>query len=219
MAKNHGVCQAVNEPRRHRCVASRGFIDETQQASCGRRIGRCNRVRVSWVTRTWHSRSHPPRYASRSFHGFPTEFAGQSGLASLERHGRVAQFAAAGAAGSARESCRRRFLDLHVHQLAANTCLYPCLVREVSQSRTGRDRYPDGGVAYEGAFDVSNRETWRGATGRCSGRSRAHVSRARVEKNRSGSGFLHRTISSVMTEGTSAPTNPGGRSCVASESG
>src|SRR5262249_35387316 len=47
---------------------------------------------------------------------------------------RMAQFAAAEGVGSARESRARRFLDLHLHQLAAHASVCPCLGREVSES-------------------------------------------------------------------------------------
>ena len=47
--------------------------------------------------------------------------------------GRVAQFAAADGAGTARKSRPRRFLDLHLHQLAAHASLCPRLGREISK--------------------------------------------------------------------------------------
>ena len=84
---------------------------------------------------------------SRSFTGFPAgPIASQSELASLCARERVAQFAAADGGGSARQGRPRRFLDLHLHQLAAHAALCSRLGREIPGQGSGGDRRPRAGV-------------------------------------------------------------------------
>jgi hypothetical protein len=77
-------------------------------------------------------------------HGFPTKFAGQSELACLVRADEWLEFAALDAAGSARESHRGDFWTYT--SIGGERLLYLSLVREVSQSRTGRDWHSCAGL-------------------------------------------------------------------------
>ena len=77
---------------------------------------------------------------------FATQFAIGSELASLARADAMAQFAAADSGGSARKGRPGRFLDLHLHQLAAHASLRPRLGREIQGSGIGGDRRALAGV-------------------------------------------------------------------------
>jgi hypothetical protein len=100
------------------------------------------------------------------FHGFPTEFAGQSELASLEPT-------------SGWNSPPPTPLDLRGTVVVVDFWTYTCINwrRTLAYTRAWYEKYrnyglvmigihaPDGGGAYEGVFDVSKKATWRGATG------------------------------------------------------
>ena len=67
-------------------------------------------------------------------HGFPTgQIASQTELASLERANEWLNSPPLTRVGSARKSRPHRFLDLHLHQLAAHASLCPRLGREISR--------------------------------------------------------------------------------------
>ena len=80
-------------------------------------------------------------------HGFPlAQSASRIRVGFSRARERVAQFAAPDGGGSARKSRPHRFLDLHLHQLAAHASLCPRLGREIQGSGTGGDRRPRAGV-------------------------------------------------------------------------
>ena len=67
-------------------------------------------------------------------------------LASLERADEWLNSPPLTRGGSARQSRPHRFLDLHLHQLAAHASLCPRLGREIQGPRIGGDRRPLAGV-------------------------------------------------------------------------
>ena len=83
----------------------------------------------------------------RFLHGFSTaQTAGQGELASLARADGWLNSPPLTAAGSARQSRPGRFLDLHLHQLAAHAALCPRVGREIQGSGAGGDRRARAGV-------------------------------------------------------------------------
>ncbi len=77
----------------------------------------------------------------------PSRSVARRGLpAGLRRRDRLAQLAPAQSGGPAREGRSHRFLDLHLHQLAAHARLCPRVGHEVRGSGVGRGRRPHAGV-------------------------------------------------------------------------
>jgi hypothetical protein len=72
---------------------------------------------------------------------FNAQPAGQSELAALAQANEWLNSPPLTLVGSARKSRPHRFLDLHLHQLAAHASLCPRLGREISESRVGGDRH------------------------------------------------------------------------------
>ncbi len=130
-------------------IGPKAFIDENEQAPDRRsprhrnrrpgcqRCGRHERAAADDVRRD--PGPLPPRIFQH-----PDDQPIRAALSRARR--RMAQFAAADRVGAARQGRPHRFLDLHLHQLAAHAALCPRLGREISRPGTGGDRRPRAGV-------------------------------------------------------------------------
>ena len=138
--------RSVTRVRRHRPEEASSM---TKQALGRRRTRHLNRGTDCGLCRG-HERAQPMTSTEVRvpfLHGLlfgPTRRSIRAGFS--RARGRVAQFAAPDGVGSARKSRPHRFLDLHLHQLAAHASLCPRLGREIPGSRIGGDRRPCAGV-------------------------------------------------------------------------